>query len=288
MEIIIGKTAGFCFGVKRAVEGAEQELEKEENIYCLGELVHNKQVIEKLRKKGIKFINKMEEAKGTTIIRSHGEPKETYKKAEKLRINIKDYTCPNVLKIHKIVDKYQQNGYYICLCGNPIHPENTGTISYAGNNSTIIEAENEIPEVIKKIKKSKMSKVLLLSQTTYSLQKFSKIEQILRENLPQEIELDVQNTICKATQNRQEETKKIAKEADCMIIIGGKNSSNTKKLYEMANQNCKAILVETAEELNIQELSKYNKIGVMAGASTPNTSIEDVVNSLKISFTAKL
>lgn len=281
MEIIIGKTAGFCYGVKRAVDGAEQELKREEEIYCLGELIHNKQVIDNLTRKGIKFINTIEEAKGATIIRSHGEPKETYKQAEKLGINLIDYTCPNVLKIHKIVDKYRQNGYYICLCGNPVHPENVATISYAGNNSTIIEEESELPKVIEKIKKSKIKKVLLVSQTTYSLEKFLKIEQGLKESLPQEIEFHVENTICRATQNRQKETEKIAKEVDYMIIIGGKNSSNTKKLYEISNKKCKTVWLETAEELDIEELSKYNKIGIMAGASTPTESIENVVEKLK-------
>lgn len=281
MEIIVGKTAGFCYGVKRAVDGAKQELKKYNEIYCLGELIHNKQAIEELRKKGIKFINKIEDSKGTTIIRSHGEPKETYQKAERLGITLKDYTCPNVSKIHKIVEQYKNDGFYICLCGTPNHPENIGTINHAGENSTIIEKEDEIPEAIKKIKESKINKVILVSQTTYDNEKFLKIQQILKENLSQEIEFNVKNTICKATQNRQKETEKIAKEVDYMIIIGGKNSSNTKKLYEIANKKGKVIWIETSEELNIEELSKYNKIGIMAGASTPNTSIEDVVNLLK-------
>lgn len=280
MEIIIGKTAGFCYGVKRAVDGANQELKKGETIYCLGELVHNKQVIEQLRKKGIKFINKIEESKGTTIIRSHGVPKETYQKAEKLGITLKDYTCPNVSKIHKIVEQYKNDGYYICLCGILNHPENIGTISHAGENCTIIEKEDEIPEAIRKIKKSKVNRVLLVSQTTYSIEKFLKIEQILKKNLPQEIELNVKNTICMATQNRQEEMKKIARQVDYMVIIGGKNSSNTKKLYEIANKNGKAVCIETAEELDIEEISKYNKIGIMAGASTPKESIEKVIEKL--------
>lgn len=280
MEIIIGKTAGFCYGVKRAVDGAEQELKREEEIYCLGELIHNKQLIDNLRKKGIKFINTMEEAKGTTIIRSHGEPKETYQKAEKLGITLKDYTCPNVLKIHQIIEKYKNDGYYICLCGGSTHAESIGSISYADKQGTILEKEEEIPQLIEKIKKSKIKKVLLISQTTYSLKTFLKIEKTLKETL-QDTELITENTICKATENRQKETEEIAKKVDYMIIIGGKKSYNTKKLYEIANKNTKAIWVETAEELNIEEISKYNKIGIMAGASTPTESIENVVEKLK-------
>ena len=281
MEIIVGKTAGFCYGVKKAVDGAMQEIEKEKVIYCLGELIHNKQIIEKLRKKGIKFIETIEQTKGTTIIRSHGEPKETYQKAEKLGITLKDFTCPNVLKIHKIVEKYKNNGYYICLCGSPTHSENIGTISYSGTQSMIIENEEEIPKLIEKIKTSKIKKVLLISQTTYSLKTFLKIEKILKETLPIDIELVTKNTICKATEYRQKETEKIAQQVNYMIIIGGKNSSNTKKLYEISKQKCEAILIETSEEINIEKLSKYNKIGIMAGASTPKESIEKAIEKLK-------
>ncbi len=284
MEIIVGKTAGFCYGVKRAVEGTKSEIEKtKEPIYCLGEIVHNQQVIEMLEKEGITFIEDIKLAKGNTIIRAHGVKKEIYNEAKKNNIEIKDYTCPNVLKVHKIAEKYSKNGYYIFLCGSKEHPENIGTISYCGKKSTIIETENEVYEALKKFEQSNSEKLLVISQTTYSLEKFHNIEEIIKNKIAENIELVIENTICKATELRQKETEKIAKEVEYMIIIGGKNSSNTKKLYDIANKNCKnAICVETVQELNLEEIKRQKRIGIMAGASTPQESIIEIVNAIKM------
>ena len=283
MEMIVGKTAGFCYGVKRAVEGAKSEIVKtKEPIYCLGEIVHNQQVIEMLEKEGITFIEDIKLAKGNTMIRAHGVKKEIYNEAKKNNIEIKDYTCPNVLKVHKIAEEYRKNGYYIFLCGSKEHPENIGTISYCGKNSTIIETENEVYEALEKFKQSNSKKLLLISQTTYSLEKFHNIEEIIKNKVAENIELVIENTICKATELRQKETEKIAKEVDYMIIIGGKNSSNTKKLYDIAKKNCKnAICVETVQELNLEEIKRQKRIGIMAGASTPQESIIEIVNAIK-------
>lgn len=284
MEMIVGKTAGFCYGVKRAVEGAKSEIVKtKEPIYCLGEIVHNQQVIKMLEKEGITFIEDIKLAKGNTMIRAHGVKKEIYNVAKKNNIEIKDYTCPNVLKVHKIAEEYRKNGYYIFLCGSKEHPENIGTISYCGKNSTIIETENEVYEALKKFEQSNIKKLLVISQTTYSLEKFHNIEEIIKNKVAENIELVIENTICKATELRQKETEKIAKEVDYMIIIGGKNSSNTKKLYDIAKKNCKnAICVETVQELNLEEIKKNKKIGIMAGASTPQESIIEIVNAIKM------
>ena len=283
MEIIVGKTAGFCYGVNRAVEGSKKILKesKEGNIYCLGEIVHNKTVVDELKKEGIKFINKIEEAKGTTIIRAHGVPKETYKEAENKKIELKDYTCPNVLKIHEIAKKYAEDGYFILLCGNKEHPENIGTISYCGKNYYVINNEKEVYKAIDKIEKSKIKKVLLISQTTFSVEKYFIIREILGNELNRDIEFISNNTICKATELRQEETRKIASKVDYMIIIGGKNSSNTQKLYEVAKQECtNTICIENAEELNTAKIKEFNKIGIMAGASTPKESIDNVIEKI--------
>lgn len=284
MEIVVGKTAGFCYGVKRAVEGAEKVIESTNGkVYGLGEIVHNKEVVEKLSKKGIKFIENIDEAKDNVIIRAHGIDKDTYKKAEELKINVIDYTCPNVLKIHKIAEEYSRKGYYIILFGNKIHPENIGTISYCGKNYSVIEEESEIDEAIENIKKSKITDVAIISQTTYSTSKFEKYTKILKEKLEKKnINLIIKNTICNATEIRQKETEELSKKQDYMIIIGGKNSSNTKHLYEIASKYCKnTICIEIAIELNLKEISKYEKIGIMAGASTPNESIDEIVNKIK-------
>ena len=283
MEILIGKTAGFCYGVKRAVECAEKEANSSKELtYCLGEIVHNKQVVDELKQKGIKFIEAIDNSNGKTIIRAHGVPKEVYDKAKAQGIELVDCTCPNVLKIHKIAKQYAENGYFIFLCGSKIHPENLGTISYCGKNVYIIEKENDVFKALEELEKTGIKKLLVISQTTYSLEKFYIIEEIIKNELPRDIELEVKNTICKATELRQKETEEISKKVDMMIIIGGANSSNTKKLYEIAGSNCdKSICIETVDELPIQEVSKCEKIGIMAGASTPQKEIEKVVNKLK-------
>ena len=280
-KIIVGKTAGFCYGVKRAVDGAEKEIENsKEPVYCLGEIVHNKQVMEDLKKQGIIFIENINETKGKTIIRAHGVPKEVYQETEQKNVELVDYTCPNVLKIHKIVEEYAQNGYFIFLCGSPKHPENIGTISYCSDNSYIIEKEDDTFKALEKLKKTGIRKLLVISQTTYSLEKFYIIREIIENELPKNIELVIKNTICAATEQRQIETKELSKKVDIMIIIGGKNSSNTKKLYGIALENCKrTVCIETYEELeNIKsEINDSSKIGIMAGASTPQKSIDEVI-----------
>ncbi len=280
MEIIVGKTAGFCYGVKRAVEGAIEETENKEEVYCLGEIVHNKEVVKKLKQKGIKQIEKIEEATGKTIIRAHGIAKEIYEKAKEMNIEIKDLTCPKVLQIHKIAEDFQKEGYYIFLFGSKNHPENIGTISYCGNKYYVIEDLERLPEALKKLEESQVKKLAVIAQTTYNLEKFEtgtkEIERLLEDK---GIKIDIVNTICHATESRQKETEEISKNVDFMIIIGGKNSSNTQKLYEIAKKYCReAVCIETKEELEKIELdfSKYNKIGIMAGASTPKESIVDV------------
>ena len=283
MEVILGKTAGFCYGVRNAVEGAKNELKNaKEKIYCLGEIVHNKQVVDELKKKGMVFIENIEEAKVKTIIRAHGVKKEVYDIAKKNKIELKDYTCPNVLKIHEIAKEHANEGYYIFLCGNRKHPENIGTLSFCGENVSVIETEDDIEKVIEELKQTGIEKLLLILQTTFSVEKFHKIEKILKKKLPENIKLKIKNTICKATELRQKETNDISQNVDYMIIIGGKNSSNTKKIFEIGKQNCKnCICVETAEELPLEEIRKCEKVGVMAGASTPKELIEEVINKLK-------
>lgn len=282
MEIIVGKTAGFCYGVERAVEGATEEITKakeKNSTYCLGEIVHNKQVIKKLEDLGIKCIEKIEEAEGTVLIRAHGVPKEVYDLARKMNINIQDYTCPNVLKVHKIAKKFSEEGYFIFLLGAKSHPENLGTLSHCGKDYYIFEREEDVPKAIEMFGKTKKKKLLLISQTTFSLERFHKIEEMLQNQIKEDITFVVKNTICRTTELRQKETEELSKKVDTMIIIGGRNSSNTKKLYETAEKNCSnMIFIETVQELEAKEIGE--KIGIMAGASTPKESIEEVIQFL--------
>ena len=281
MEVIVGKTAGFCYGVKRAVEGAKKVVKESENVYGLGEIVHNKDVVEQLENLGMHFIEDIREAKGKTIIRAHGIPKQVYQEAEKKQIELIDYTCPKVLKIHEIAEEYAQNGYYIFLLGNRKHPEIIGTLSYCGENKFVIEKEEDALKALEVLEKSGIKKLLVISQTTYSLEKFYIIEEIIKNELSRDIELVIKNTICQATEIRQKETEEMSKKVDCMIIIGGRNSSNTKKLYDIAKQNCKMVIfIENEKEINLDAIGRKDKIGIMAGASTPEESIKKVVSKL--------
>ena len=281
MEIILGKHEGFCNGVKNVVEKTNEILEEYGPTYCLGELAHNKNLIEELSKKGLKIIENIEEAKKRIIIRAHGIPKKIYKKLEEKNIEILDYTCPYVLAIHKIAEEKAKKNYFIVLVGVREHPETIGTISFCGKNSEIVENEEDVEKAIQKFKNSKLEKIYVIAQTTINVNKFNKIIEKIKEHVKEE-NVEVKNTICNSTKTRQDETAKIAKEVDAMIIIGGKNSSNTKKLYEVAKEECKnTYLIENYKELNKEEINKYNKIGIMAGASTPQNVIDDVIKYIK-------
>ena len=284
MEIIVGKTAGFCYGVKNAVDKATEELEKSKDVCCLGEIVHNSKVVKELEESGMKFIEDLSENtdKSKTIIRAHGVPKSIYEEADKQGIVLVDLTCPKVLKIHKIVSEYAEKDYFIFLIGNKVHPETLGTASFCGNNSCVIELEEDINEAIDKLNSSNKKDLLVVVQTTFSMEKFDKYIEHIKSNIGENINLEVINTICNATKIRQEETAEISKNVDFMIIIGGKNSSNTKKLYEISCKNCqKVICIEDKSEINLSDLEGVNKVGIMAGASTPQKSVDEVVELLK-------
>lgn len=284
MEIIVGKTSGFCYGVKNAVDSAKKELENSSDVvYCLGELVHNKQVTDSLKEKGLVFIDDIEQTKGKTIIRAHGIKKEIYQKAEKQNIELKDLTCPKVLKIHEIVEEHSNNGYYIFLVGISDHPETIGTYSFCGLNCSIIENISDLQYAVTKFQETKMKKVLLITQTTFNFNEFEEIAKKLKDMLKgKDFELKVMNTICSSTELRQKETEELSQKVELMIIIGGKNSSNTRKLYEISLKNCKnVILVQTKNDIDTNYIKQFEKIGVMAGASTPYESIESIVKIIQ-------
>lgn len=279
MEIILGKTAGFCYGVKRAVDGVKEELNDKKNVYCLGEIVHNKSVVDNFKKRGTFFIDSPSEAEGTVIIRAHGITKQIYKELEDKKLEIKDLTCPNVLKIHKIAEEYAQKGYFIILIGEKKHPETIGTASFCGEKSIVLEKEEEIENVLNKIEKS--DNILIIAQTTYNSEKFDNLVDILKTKNPTK-KIEVRKTICEATRIRQKETENISKNVDLMIIIGGKKSSNTTKLYDISKNNCpKVYFIQNCDEVENIDFNGVEKVGIMAGASTPDEDIKDVVNKIK-------
>ncbi len=283
MEIIVGKTAGFCGGVTNAVKQTENLLKEGKEIFCLGELVHNAQVMEKLEKQGLNVIENIEEAKpyDCVVIRAHGVPPIIYQKAKENQIQLKDLTCPKVLKIHEKAEEYKQKGYYLFLMGAKKHPEVVGIFGFCGEDACIIENKEDIPISIQNFKNSKRKKIAIISQTTFSLKKFEEYTEEIKQSLNNTTIL-VDNTICNATSTRQKETGELAKNVDAMIIIGGKNSSNTKKLYELAKEECPIVqMIETEEDLELDTLQKQKRIGIMAGASTPRESIENVIKKLE-------
>lgn len=280
MNVIIGKNSGFCAGVRHTIIKTEEELDRtEDGIDCLGQIIHNKQVVESLEKKGLRIINSIDDAKSKVIIRAHGVSKSVYDTAKKRNIELIDLTCPKVLQIHKQVQEYKRNNYFIFLIGMRNHPETIGTFSFCGDNSCVIESIDDISDALNALISSSLKDVFIISQTTFSVKLFDEICEMVNCSLDNTYNIHIEKSICNATSLRQAETKELSSKMDLMIIIGGKNSSNTKKLYEIAAANCKnALLIETKDDLDLEFVKSFENIGIMAGASTPKTVIDDVYN----------
>lgn len=262
MEVIFGKYSGFCGGVKNSISKAEKELKTSNQcVYCLGEIIHNKQVVEDLKNKGLKIVDRIEDAKGKVIIRAHGTAKNTYEYAKTHNIELVDLTCPNVLKIHENVQKFANQNYFIFLIGIKDHAETIGTYSFCGTNSYIIENESDILKGVDALKSSKLKDVFIISQTTFSVALFEKITNSITEILGSEFNIIIEKSICNSTDVRQKEAYEISKTVPLMIVIGGKNSSNTKKLYEVSKINCENVIhIETKDELDLDFIRNFKRI----------------------------
>ena len=283
LEIILAKTAGFCFGVKRAVDMVYNNADNE-NVYTYGPIIHNEQVVADLEKRGVKMLPDREAIKnapkGTVIIRAHGILQEDYKYIEDCGHEIVDATCPFVLKIHKIVKEAAQKNQFIVIIGDKNHPEVQGIKSCAGINSVVINSVKEAQKFINEYKEEQ-KEFVIVSQTTFNYNKFQDIVEIFQKK--DYYKSNVLNTICNATEERQKEAAKIAKEVDAMIVVGGRNSSNTQKLFEICSGICKnTFFIETADDMDYSLLSGMNKVGITAGASTPNIIIEEVQTRCQI------
>ena len=278
MELIVGKYAGMCEGVNYAVKKAKEIVKENKKIYCLGELVHNSQVISELEKDGMITVQDIEEIPNDSkvIFRTHGVPKEIYEKANKKGLEIYDLTCGNVRAIHMKVEKEKRKSFII-IVGNASHPEVIGIKGFAGANSYVIEDADEILDAYIEYEKTKMEYVYVVGQTTFSSKKFDTLTDELRVNFAETIVI-VDKTICSATDKRQDETREISKKVTSTVIIGGKNSSNTQKLLEIAKENCKNVyFVQTKKDLNKIDFENEEKVGIMAGASTPKEVVDDII-----------
>ena len=284
MKVLLAKTAGFCFGVKRAVDTVYQQVEENKDckIYTFGPIIHNDEVIKDMQAKGVTVLEGEEDLpkakNGIVIIRSQGVPKRICDRMDELGIQYVDATCPFVKKIHKIAMEKAEEGAFLVVIGNPVHPEVEGIMGWAGEDAAVISTAEEaehltVPED---------RKICVVAQTTFNYNKFKELVEIISKR---RYDISVLNTICSATKERQTETARIADRVDAMIVIGDKRSSNTQKLFEICKNACNnTYYIQTLDDLNVNQLRSVETVGITAGASTPNNIIEEVQNNVRIIF----
>ncbi len=280
MEVTLAKTAGFCFGVRRAVDKVYELADTEDKVYTYGPIIHNEEVVSDLEAKGVTVLHSLEELAavkdGIVVIRSHGVPEKVYRLLEEKQIRYADATCPYVRKIHKLVEKHSAAGRRIVIVGNDHHPEVEGIKGWSKTAPFVIgsveEAEKfELPEG---------TPICVVSQTTFNYNKFKDIVEILDKKRYDRLVL---NTICSATEERQTEAVELASKVDAMIVIGGRSSSNTQKLFEICRHACEnTYYIQTLVDLDIKPFQSFRHVGITAGASTPNKIIEEVQRYVRI------
>ena len=275
MIIVKGKYGGFCFGVSRAIKEAEKL--KGEGNFILGEIIHNESVIERLKNSGIKTIDSLDgnnfNIGDTLLIRTHGEPKSTFLKAKDLNLNVIDCTCPFVKDIQDIVKKHYEQGYQIAIIGKANHPEIIGINGWCDSSAIITESV----EVLNAIEADKLCIVV---QTTYSEEKFDKI--IKKFDSSKVKTVDIFKTICYTTTKRQKEAEILSRQCDAVLVLGGANSNNTEKLYDICLRNCKNVFrIVAPSEFDYEKIKSYNKIGIVMGASTPNEQFQEVISFME-------
>ncbi len=283
MKVTVASSAGFCFGVNKAVNTVYEQIEKSElPVYTFGPIIHNAMVVKDLADKGVKVINSVEELEkikeGTVIIRSHGVSKEIREKMNRDGIVCVDATCPFVAKIHRIVENDSLHGSVIVIVGDPEHPEVQGIRGWVGGEYHIV---NSIEEV-KRLKFKSDQNITVVAQTTYNYQKFKEFVEIFKEMA---YNIKVCSTVCNATEERQSEALEIAQKVDAMIVIGDRHSSNSRKLYDICKRKCKCTyFIETIVDLKTQPFQSVSGVGITAGASTPKKIIEEVQNYVRNEF----
>ncbi|MDE6816285.1 MAG: 4-hydroxy-3-methylbut-2-enyl diphosphate reductase [Lachnospiraceae bacterium] len=282
MEVILAQNAGFCFGVQRAVEKVYEQTGLGKKIYTYGPIIHNEEVVRDLGERGVTVIESPEELEalsgGTVVIRSHGVPRSIYEIMRRKGLECVDATCPFVKRIHNTVEKESENGKRIIIIGNEGHPEVEGIMGWSKTPAVVIEsaweAENFVP--------LEGEKLCIVSQTTFNYNKFKELVEIFEKK---GYNVTVVNTICNATEERQTQARRIAAMVDAMIVIGGKHSSNTRKLYEICKEKCVSThFIQTLEDLHLELPKTAALVGITAGASTPNYIIEEVQNYVRINF----
>jgi 4-hydroxy-3-methylbut-2-en-1-yl diphosphate reductase len=275
MKVNLAKSAGFCFGVKRALKVALATAKSHKKVYMLGDIVHNEDVVRAINKAGIKKINNLRPGKNKILlIRAHGASLKTIRKAKRLGFNLVDATCPMVKEIHRIATAMEKDGYQIIVIGDKKHDEVQGIIGQLKGKAILIDDKKNIP--INKIKKVK--KACVVAQSTQSQEKVTELTDILSQNIK---ELKVFNTICMPTRMKQNEIKRMPKENDVMIIIGSKTSANTKRLYEISKSiNPRSYWVRSEKDISPAWFTGVKMVGVTAGASTPESTTKNIIKYL--------
>ncbi len=285
MKVEVAETAGFCFGVKRAMDMVYEQLDHagDTPVYSYGPIIHNDLVMEDLKKRGLIVLDTFEELKGVrdgvVILRSHGVPPKVYNALEENGVPYVDTTCPFVRRIHEIVREESEKGSHIVIIGDPAHPEVEGIAAWAGSDVTVIPDEEASLNFQIQDKKQR---VCIVSQTTFNCNKFQDYVENIRKK---GYDIIVFNTICNATKERQKEAFEIAKRVDVMIVIGDERSSNTRKLFEICRNACAdTYYIQTLDDLNMNQLRSVEAVGITAGASTPNNIIEEVQKNVRADF----
>ena len=288
MKVKVARTAGFCFGVKRAVDKVYQLIEQGiQPIYTLGPIIHNEEVVSDLAARGVQVIEEKDLdtlSEGTVVIRSHGVGREVYDKLETNHLDYVDVTCPFVLKIHRIVEKQSQVGKHIVIFGDPGHPEVKGICGWCEGAYTVLKNKEDTEQFLPPEGKE----ICVVSQTTFNYNKFQELVEILCKKRYDNSVLnmgDILNTICNATEERQKEAQNIAGEVDTMLVIGGRHSSNTQKLFEICKEECgNTYYIQTPVDLDSEMFQCSSYVGITAGASTPKKIIEEVQEHVRIKF----
>lgn len=288
MNVKVAETAGFCFGVQRAVDRVYELIGSDAApIYTLGPIIHNEEVVSDLEKKGVAVICEKDLGSlkgGTVVIRSHGVGRRVYNMIKKYGLGYVDVTCPFVLKIHKIVERESSRGAHIVIIGDPDHPEVQGICGWCQGPYTVIRNAEDA----EKFNISPEKEVCVVSQTTFNYNKFKELVEILCKKRYDNSVLnmgDILNTICNATEERQKEAQNIAGEVDTMLVIGGRHSSNTQKLFEICKKECgNTYYIQTPVDLDSEMFQCSSCVGITAGASTPKKIIEEVQEHVRIKF----
>lgn len=272
LKVEIAKNSGFCFGVKKAIDTTMSVIEEKSVVSSLGPLIHNQQVVDVLDKKGLSVVQEPEEAKGSLVIRSHGVPLEIYERARKSDIDVVDCTCPFVRKVQKKAESCFKAGKKVIIIGDASHPEVKGINGWCGGEAYIIGSLEDVSKL------PELDEVCIVAQTTMRNELFEQLSEAIAKKSKA---AEIYNTICSATRERQDSCVDLAKRADAMIVIGGKNSSNTRKLVEISEKYCENVFfIETADEIDTEKFEKYDLVGITAGASTPDWIIEEVFNKM--------